>query len=285
MKDTQFNHQLHPSVQSLVKDIATHPHVEAILLAGSRTAGNDDPLSDYDLYVYTLQEVPLDFREQLSRKYFLQAELNNTFWEPEDIGIFREIDLQVDLIYRDVQWIEQMLHRVVVKHEASTGYTTCFWANLLTSVVLFDRNGILSTMQKRYDVEYPEPLQRNIILKNFPILSHTLCSYTRAVETAKKRHDIISIHHRFAGFLASYFDVLFAINKKLHPGEKKLLKIASQQLQFTPRNMVADITEILTYMIAPGYPLAEKFNGLSNELKKLLCELEVQNNLLPEKLE
>lgn len=272
--DNHFKHQLHPSVQSLVEDIAAHPHVEGILLAGSRTAGNEDPLSDYDLYVYTLDEVPLDFREQLSQKHFQHAELNNTFWETEDIGKFRENELQVDLIYRDVQWMEQMLHRVVVQHEASTGYTTCFWANLLTSVVLFDRNGILSDMQKRYDVEYPEPLQRNIILKNLPILSYSLCSYTRAVETAIKRHDPISIHHRVAGFLASYFDILFAINKKLHPGEKKLLKIASQQLELIPKNMVDDITEILASMLVPGYPLVIRLRELSDGLKELLHESE-----------
>ena len=71
--------------------------------------------------------------------------------------------------------------------------------------------------------DYPEELCMNIIKKNMDILSGDGSStFLKQAELAYKRSDIVSQNHRLSAILASYFDVLFAYNRALHPGEKKL---------------------------------------------------------------
>jgi predicted nucleotidyltransferase len=258
---------------SLVDDFSKHESVEAVLLSGSRTDGHFDGHSDYDLYIYCSAEIPLDFRKEIADTYFSYAELNHTTWEREDQGFFKEIDIPIDIVYRDRQWLEGVLENIVIKCQASTGYSTCLWANLMNSDILYDKDGKLRRLQKKYDVDYPEELRKNIIKKNFPLLDTIIPAYTRQIDKALKRADIISINHRTAAFFESYFDIIFAVNKKLHPGEKKLLKIASEQLALLPENMQADISELFRNLFNEEYDIVNQLHGITKNLEVLLKEL------------
>lgn len=46
--------------------------------------------------------------------------------------------------------------------------------------------------------------------------------------------------------MASYFDVIFAMNKQLHPGEKRLVKYAQDNCKLLPKNFEENITKLLT---------------------------------------
>jgi hypothetical protein len=193
-----------------------------------------DENSDIDLYVYVTADIPLDVRAGIAAGS-LRTEIGNTTWEPGDEWIDDETGISVDVMYRHVRWIEEQLDRELIRHEASVGYSTCFWYNVLHSRALFDRTGWFAELQRRAGQPYPEELKRAIIAKNYRLLRDAQSSYLHQIELAVKREDPVSVNHRVAALLASYFDVLFALNELPHPGEKRLLQHAAGLLK-VPRD-------------------------------------------------
>ena len=66
-------------------------------------------------------------------------------------------------------------------------------------------------------------------------------SYYGQIKSAVNREDFVSVNHRTSAFLASYFDVIFAFNRVLHPGEKKLVEFALSYCQILPENFKNDV--------------------------------------------
>jgi hypothetical protein len=64
---------------------------------------------------------------------------------------------------------------------------------------------------------------KGVIEKNLPLLGANLHSYEQQIRSAFRRRDRVSLNHRTTAWLASYFDVLFAANRRFNPGEKHLL--------------------------------------------------------------
>src|ERR1700751_1478271 len=114
---------------------------------------------------------------------------------------------------------------------------------LAHGVVLMDRNGWFKALQQRVlSTYYPDGVIRAVIAKNFPTLGPIISSYEDQIESAFVRRDLVSLVHRTAAWLASYFDIVFAANRKYHPGEKRLL-IKAAQLPSSPAKMADDLTE------------------------------------------
>lgn len=218
--------------------------VEAILLAGSRVTNTSDSLSDYDVYIYVNSEIPLDTREKLLGRHCSYLEVNNQYWETEDDGILLD-GTEIELIYRGLEWLDTELARTLYYHQSSIGYSTCLWSNLMNSKVLFDRSGKVDQLIKKYRINYPDGLRKNIVDKNYPLLSSSLPAYKRQISKALKRNDAISVNHRVTEFLASYFDILFAINKLPHPGEKKLVEFSLSRCKYLPAMFEENINGLL----------------------------------------
>ncbi|HTE18437.1 MAG TPA: DUF4037 domain-containing protein, partial [Armatimonadota bacterium] len=89
-----------------------------------------------------------------------------------------------------------------------------------------DSNGWYGRLQDGARQPYPEALKQAIIAKNHPILRRTLSSYLHQITRAAARDDVVSVQHRVTALLASYFDILFAVNELPHPGEKRQLRFA-----------------------------------------------------------
>ena len=220
--------------QRIAGEFASLLEVEAVALAGSRTSEFRDGDSDVDLYVYVTKDIPLGLRASIANAA-PRAEIGNTTWEPGDEWTDRENGTAVDIMYRHVRWIEEQLDRVLVQHQASVGYSTCFWYNVLNSQPLFDRTGWFAELQRRTKQPFPQGLKRAIITKNYRLLRDTQSSYLHQIELAVKRGDRVSVNHRVAALLASYFDVLFALNDLPHPGEKRLLHLAARCARHPPQ--------------------------------------------------
>jgi hypothetical protein len=248
------------------------PEVVAVALAGSGVAGVADEQSDIDLYVYAGAPVAMADRVAIATSFATHAEVGNDFWEPGDEWIDAESGRHVDVMYRTPLWIEEQLERVLVRHEASVGYSTCFWHNVLHSTPLLDRSGWYRDLQAAATRPYPQPLRRAIIARNHPILRQTLSSYLAQIERAVGRGDSVSIQHRVTALLASYFDVLFTVNELPHPGEKRLLQLAATRCSRIPPDMEPQINALLETAARPASPgIVTHVNALLNGLDELLA--------------
>jgi predicted nucleotidyltransferase len=251
---------------------ANLPEVVAVALAGSDVTGAADEQSDIDLYVYAGAPLAMADRVAIATSFAARAEVGNDFWEPGDEWIDAQTGRHVDVMYRTPAWIEEQLEPVLVRHEASVGYSTCFWHNVLHSTPLFDRSGWYGDLQVAAARPYPELLKRAIIARNHPILRQTLSSYLAQIERAVRRGDSVSIQHRLTALLASYYDVLFAVNELPHPGEKRLLQFAATRCTKTPPEMETQINALLETAARPVTPaVVTHVNALLNGLDALLA--------------
>lgn len=265
-----MNIDINKTVIDLVHEFSKFKEVNGILLAGSHATKTNDKNSDYDIYIYVSKEIDLEKRKEITDKFFSYVELDNTFWETEDDGVLKEDNIEVEIIYRDLKWIEISLNRTLIECQADTGYTTCFWSNIISSIILYDKNGELNKLQEKYRINYPKALKENIIKKNYPLLRKQMPSYYNQIEKALKRNDFVSINHRVAALFASYFDIIFAINEVPHPGEKKLIKIIKNNNLKIPKEINKNIKTILELATTCSSDILLEIDDLVNNLDVLL---------------
>ena len=260
-------------IEEITGEFAKLPEVTAVVLSGSKGSEFSDACSDLDLYVYAEHEPPQVWRAGLARKFGERASIGNNFWEPGDEWVALRTGNVVDIMYRTPAWIEQQLDRVLLRHQASVGYSTCFVYNVLHSKTLFDRGKWFASLRANAEQPYPEPLRRAIIAKNHPILRRTLSSYVHQIAMALERNDSLSVNHRITALLASYFDILFAINRLFHPGEKRLVAHVLAKCPKHPPDFEAQVYELLSAIAPTGQPdMPGRVNDLLDGLDALLIE-------------
>ena len=191
--------------------------------------------------------------------------LENQFWEVEDNCTLSD-EIDIDIIYRNINDFENNIENVVETHQASNGYTTCFWHNLKNSKVLYDPYKEFHNLKERFEVPFPKELKENIISKNFRLLTGNLPSYDKQIIKAFDRGDFVSVNHRIAAFIESYFDIIFAINELTHPGEKRMIQYAKEHSKILPKDFEENMNELLNSM---GSTLEHVENNLKNIIKNL----------------
>jgi predicted nucleotidyltransferase len=219
----------------------------SVVLGGSTATGAADARSDVDLYVYADAVPPVADRARVARAFGAApgAEIGLGFFEPGDEWRHAESGTDIDVMYRTRAWIEDRLDAVLVRHEASLGYSTCLWYNVATARVLADPEGWFAGLQARATAPYPEGLARAVVGLNWAMMCGTKNSWRAQLDAALARGDAVSAGHRTKAFLASWFDVLFALNRQPHPGEKRLLEHAARLCPLRPEGMERDVTALL----------------------------------------
>lgn len=228
----------------VINSFSLLPQVDSIVLGGSRASETHDPYSDYDVYVYTSRPIAVSVRKDILNKACSYTEIDNHYWEPEDDCILLN-GICIELIYRTIEQTRQALTKNLLRHAASTGYSTCICYNVLNGKIIYDKNAVYQNLLEEFSFTYPEKLQSNIIEKNRNLLEGKIPSYFDQIKKAVYREDYVSINHRISAFLESYFDIIFAINKKYHPGEKRLIEQARASCLKLPENWEKDIIELL----------------------------------------
>ena len=255
------------NVNELFEELSRLPQVEAIALGGSRATGRQDEKSDYDVYVYLTEAVAQEQRRAILEKYCGYLEIGNSFWELED-DVTLKNGIDMDIIYRNLEDFAGGIAAVVDDCNAWNGYTTCMWHNLITSRILFDRNGRLTQLQKKYQIPYPQKLKENIIANNRKLLSGMLPSFDSQIRKAENRGDLVSVNHRITEFLASYFDLLFALNEMTHPGEKRMQQICTTECSVLPEHFNENLDRLFAAMFRePVFPV---IRDMLAELQKII---------------
>ena len=255
------------NVDALFEELSRLPQVEAIALGGSRATGRNDAKSDYDVYIYLTGPVEETCRRTILSKYCRYMEIGNTFWELEDdVTLLDGIDM--DIIYRNLEDFARGIASVVDDCTAWNGYTTCMWHNLITSRILFDRTGRLQKLQARYQIPYPQKLKENIIARNMNLLSGMLPSFDTQIQKAENRGDLVSVNHRVTEFLASYFDILFALNEMTHPGEKRMQDICTKECTILPQHFDSNLNRLFGDMFRN--PISPVIRDIVEEIRRII---------------
>ena len=242
----------------MVEDYKKIEEVEAIVLGGSSTTNNEDVNSDYDIYIYCTKEPDIARRRKIALKYSENPEIDNHYFETGDVFYLRETSKPIDIMYRTLEWTRKNIENVWGRGNASLGYTTRIADNINKSEILFDREGKFKEIQDLTQTLYPDSLAENIIKKNFSFLKNVMFSYYDQLKSAIERKDYVSVNHRTSAFIASYFDVIFAKNRLLNPGEKKLVRFALENCQILPENFEIDVNNLAVGPVETRLAIAEK---------------------------
>ena len=238
---------LDSDVEEITRLLSLQNEVQAIALGGSRASGKADDTSDYDIYVYLYTALDDNIRKQILSPFCQYMEIGNTYWETEDNCILLN-GVCIDIIYRNSDNFIQGLIDVVEDGTSFNGYTTCMWQNAATSKIIYEENDYLTNAQNRFSVPYPEYLKNNIIKRNMNLLTYSVVSYDKQIKKSIHRQDMVNINNRISAFLASYFDVIFALNEMQHPGEKHLMEICIEKCSLLPAKFEENIKALFFYM-------------------------------------
>jgi len=249
---------------SVLQEFQNFPQVRAIAIGGSGASKTSDNLSDIDVYVFVEKDIPVQQRENIVKRFSSKFEVGGEYFGSGDEFWVDKLNLQFDVMYWNVNWFENIVDNIWFKHYPSNGYTTAFLFTLKNFEIIFDSDNWLLNLQNSIKTEYPEELKQNIIKRNIMLMKDKpFASYYEQIEKAIKRNDIVSINHRIAAFLASYFDVIFAVNELLHPGEKRLIKYAKDNCKILPKEFEENINKLLVQ------PNSETLNIISSMIEDI----------------
>lgn len=252
--------------EKLMNRFACVEEVDYVCLGGSRGRKTHDLDSDYDVYVYLNSELELEKRRVLIDDYVSYMEYGNHFWELEDDGVLKN-GIEIEFIYRDSDFLSD-LEQNTRNQNMGIGYSTCMLDNVLNSKLLIDNKGDFEEKRNTLKSLITDELFETIINNDKPLLKDSIPALTNQIKKAVKRQDLHSINHRITEFFSIYYDILFARNKELHKGEKRLFETA-----LTFDVLPADFEEDIPYILKNMYTdlnAGEKVEEISIKLLNIL---------------
>ena len=94
-------------------------------------------------------------------------------------------------------------------------------------------------------------------------------AYSLQIKKACARNDRVSILHRTAAFLESYFDVLFAVNRQTHPGEKRLIELCKKNCSVLPKSFEENLDRLFDDIAGNSDRISDDIDEIINEVKKM----------------
>ena len=253
--------------QEIIEKYKSFPSVTSIAIGGSGVVKSADKFSDIDVYVFVEQDIPLCHRNFI-KKYSSKYEIGGEYFGSGDEFWVDNLNQQLDVMYWNKNWFNQIVENTWIRHYPSNGYTTAFLFTLDNFQIIYDKDNWLTNLQMSIKTNYPHELKENIIKRNLMLMKEKpFASYFEQIEKAVKRNDIVSLNHRISAFLASYFDVIFAVNGMFHPGEKRLVQYALNNCKILPQDFEENINNLL---ILPQNKTLVILDSIYLNLKKIV---------------
>ena len=264
----------HP-LWSVVERLSTSGLVSAVALVGSRVSGLGAPDSDYDVFIYTesgLGDLRTEMADELADPSSWRSVGEHAFGD-EDAWRLGPDGPWLDLMYWSTTWAERQLDEVLVYHRGRIGYSTAFWRSIRVAQPLYERDAWHADLQRRARHPYPDPLRRNIVDVNHPYLRDHPFSFQHQLAQAIARRDPVSVNHRLAAWLASYVDIVFAVNRVLHPGEKRVLEFLARECTGLPAGAIVMLERLASVPGGIQTGILESIDAMMAPLDDLLrCE-------------
>lgn len=256
------------NLYNILKEYEKFPQVKAIALGGSNSAKTSDSASDVDVYIFITENIPVELREKLVKKVSSNYEVGGEYFGSGDEFFVDELNKQLDVMFWNVNWFENIVENIWENFYPSNGYSTCFLYTLNIFDIIYDSDNWLQNLQNKLLSEYPKTLQQNIIHRNLMLMKDKpFASYYEQIEKAIHRNDYVSINHRISAFIASYFDIIFALNKLLHPGEKRLIQYCKNNCSILPKNFEENLNNLFN---TPNQNILNVLDEIIKNLKDIL---------------
>ena len=258
-------------LQAFLDNYIELQNVEAIAIGGSVSAETSDNNSDIDIYIFSKTDIPVSTRENIITPISSKFEIGGEYFGSGDEFLLNNLNKQLDIMYWNVEWFENVVNNTWIKCYPQNGYTTCFLYTLKNFNIIYDKNNWLRNLQKVINTKYPQKLKENIVERNLMLMKDKpFASYYEQIEKAILRNDAVSINHRIAAFVASYFDIIFALNEQLHPGEKRLIQFAKNNCKILPNNFENNLIKLFEQ---PNSTTLNILDLIVKELKLLIENL------------
>lgn len=259
---------MNESFNRIIDEYKKFPEVKAIALGGSGVNNTSDNLSDVDIYIFVEKDIAIADREKIVKQCSSKYEVGGEYFGSGDEFFVDKLGRELDVMYWGVSWFENIINNIWFKHYPSNGYTTAFLFTLNNFQIIYDKDNWLKSLQNSIKTGYPNELKQNIIKRNMMLLKDKpFASYYEQIEKALNRNDSVSINHRISAFLASYFDIIFAVNELLHPGEKRLVQYAKNHCKILPDNFEENIDKLL---VQPNTKSLNILNNMVENIRKIL---------------
>lgn len=252
--------------QAVSAAVAELPGIVAVSLGGSAAAGLADERSDLDLHVYW-REPLADLTKRADRLARIadagSVAVEILTWGREDH--LRVQGRLVELVYVPLDDLLGEAERAYGEGIGDEGFATARLYYVANGRLLHDPSGALGQLRARL-ASYPEAT-RHRLLASHPALLQT---YLRQLRLAQSRGDLLFVQHRRYTVQMVFFNALFALNRRYHPGEKRLLAHAAH-CALQPASCSAR-WEQAARLAADDPALAEVLGGLVSDLCKLIEE-------------
>ena len=253
------------ALRQIVGAVADLPGFTAISLGGSVANGLADQNSDLDLHVYW--RAPLAAPAERAARLARVADPGSVDVEILDWG--REDNLRIggrraELIYMPLDELCAEVEQAYGQGLITEGYTTARLFYVASGQPLHDPAGELSALRERLLSGSPEPTRR-LLLRYHPALLRVYLGHLRL---AQSRGDLLAVQHRRYTVQMVFFNLLFALNRRYHPGEKRLL-IHGERCPLRPADLAGRWSHAAR-LAADDPALAETLAGMIDDLNRLI---------------